>query len=119
MYPGSPCPKVINDVGCGIYETRPDDPCKAFACLWKADKNIPEHFKPSEINAIIARQEIDGIPFLSVAECGQELDQEFLSWFVTFGVGNGINIRWKAKDMFYAIGHPDFLRKIDMSSRSN
>jgi hypothetical protein len=31
--------------GCGIYEERPQE-CRTFRCLWLADPNFPEEFKP-------------------------------------------------------------------------
>jgi hypothetical protein len=31
--------------GCGIYEERPPE-CRTFGCLWLADPNFPEEFKP-------------------------------------------------------------------------
>ena len=114
MYPGKPCQFVDEGVGCKDYKGRPKNPCKTFACMWKLDPNIPEKFKPSEINAIITKYDVDGIPFLAAVRCGEELDQEFLSWFVTFGVGNGFNIRWEAKDQTYAMGHPEFLKRINL-----
>ena len=116
MHPGKPCQYVDQGNGCNIYKDRPKDPCKNFACLWKLDKNIPEHFKPSDINAILTKYEINGIPFLAAVQCGQELDQEFLSWFVSFGVGNGFNIRWDAKGRTYAMGHPEFLKQMDLQN---
>ncbi len=115
MYPGKPCHFVEQGKGCTIYKDRPKEPCKNFACMWKVDKNIPEHFKPSISGTILAKQEIDGIPYLAAVPAGKEINPELLSWLVTFGTANKINIRWDAGNRPFFIGFPDFSQKMAQS----
>lgn len=108
MYPGKPCQFVDIGVGCTIYKNRPKDPCKTFMCMWRADMRMPEHFKPSEINALVSQQEINGIPFLSAVETGSKMDSEFVSWFVSHVVANKINAEWHIEDKSFFIGDGNF-----------
>ncbi len=39
---GEPCPKLSAD-GCSIYDTRPEDPCRDFECLWLRGFADDEH----------------------------------------------------------------------------
>lgn len=53
MQPGQPC-KHCRAEGCGIYESRPQDPCVEFKCAWLQDGDkIPETLKPNECGAIL------------------------------------------------------------------
>jgi len=53
LEPGKPCVHALKQ-GCGIYETRPKNPCASFKCGWLQDQhNLPAHMKPSECGAIV------------------------------------------------------------------
>lgn len=108
MYPGKPCQYVEQGVGCTIYKNRPKEPCKNFACMWKAVEDVPLEFKPSEIGAIIHRMEIDGIAYLNVVECGQLLNPKLLSWFVTYCMSKRINAHWTADGKAFWMGTDEF-----------
>ena len=109
MYPGKPCKSVDLGVGCTIYKTRPEDPCKTFECIWRATDYVPEKFKPSETGQILAAQKLYGIDYLGMAYAGEEIDPEFLSWFVTFAVGRQLNVEWSVDGVLYALGSPAFM----------
>lgn len=110
MYPGKPCQFVEKGVGCSIYKDRPKDPCKDFRCMWRdTDSQImPDEFKPSEVGSMVVRQNIDGVDFLTLVECGVKPLPEVLSWFITFGVANGLNLEWKVDGKAYWMGNPHF-----------
>lgn len=108
MYPGKPCQFVESGVGCTIYDKRPKDPCKGFVCMWKAVDEVPEEFKPSEIGAILHRQEIGRISYLNITEAGNLLDPKLLSWFVTYCVERKINAHWTVDGKAFWMGESDF-----------
>lgn len=108
MYPGKPCQFVDIGVGCTIYKNRPKDPCKTFMCMWRADMRMPEHFKPSEINALVSQQSINNIPYLAAVETGHKMDSEFLSWFLSYVVSNQINAEWHVEEKSFFIGSREF-----------
>ena len=52
LKPGSPCPNITAQ-GCGIYETRPEKPCRTFTCAWlQRPDEFPEHLRPDQSGAI-------------------------------------------------------------------
>ncbi len=79
------------------------------SCFWQIEKNVPEKFKPSEIGAYICIENISGIGYLRAVEIDRSFDSEFLSWFVSFCVGQGINAFWKTKDVPFCLGSQDFV----------
>jgi hypothetical protein len=81
---------------------------KAF-CFWQIEKAVPEHFKPSLIGAYISLEDINGLGYLQPSEIEKPFDPEFLSWVLSFCVGNKINVFWKTKDIPFCLGSPEFI----------
>ena len=53
MFPGNPC-QFRTSNGCGIYASRPDDPCKEFICAWlQKDSPLPESMRPDQVGVIV------------------------------------------------------------------
>lgn len=122
MYPGKPCFFVEQGVGCKIYVDRPEDPCKTFQCMWRADDRVPIEFKPSDIGSLITTQQINGIEYLALVECGETMRPEVVSWFMLHAVSNKINAEWKVNGKSFWIGMPDFSaamenREVDIKIR--
>lgn len=109
MYPGKACQFVEPSVGCTIYKTRPEDPCKTFECIWRATDYVPEKFSPTNTGQMIVAQRLYGIDYLVMVYSGQEVDPEFLSWFTTFAVGRQLNVEWSVQGVLYALGSPAFM----------
>jgi len=83
------------------------------SCFWQIEKAVPEHFKPSLINAYISVENVNGIGYLSVSEMNEiSLDSEFLSWFLSFCVGHKINVFWKTKDIPFCLGSTEFIETL-------
>lgn len=108
VHAGKPCSKVIPGVGCSIYETRPEDPCKGFLCFWRASEVMPMEFKPSEVGVIVTNQEWDGVPYLMLVEAGNKVPPEVLSWYVSWAVSRQLNVEWQVGDVMYALGSTEF-----------
>ena len=50
---GKPC-RYSSKKGCGIYETRPQFPCREFVCGWVIPNSpLPDWMRPSECGAIV------------------------------------------------------------------
>jgi hypothetical protein len=113
MFPGKPCRFVEKNVGCSIYDDRPKDPCKNFMCFWRAEDTVPLEFKPSEIGSLITSQDVEGIEYYSLVECGVKLDSQMLSWFVTYCLSNQINALWTVDGEPYWMGDPRFNNAMD------
>ena len=71
LKPGSPCVNCTSE-GCGIYETRPEKPCRTFKCGWLTHaEDFPDHMRPDKCGAIIL------------------LDRDWYSWKVVRAVPTG------------------------------
>lgn len=119
MFPGKPCQFVAPGVGCTIYKDRPKDPCKTFECSWRATDYVPLEFSPAATGQIVVAQRLDGIDFLSMVFAGEEVQPNFLSWFVSFAVGRQLNVEWSINGQLYALGSPDFMEARVRRDRAN
>jgi hypothetical protein len=79
------------------------------SCFWQIEKAVPEHFKPSLIKAYVSLESLNGINYLQASEIEGNFDSEFLSWLLSFSVGNKINIFWKTKDIPFCLGSTEFI----------
>jgi len=109
FYPGKPCHFISIGQGCTVYEKRPIEPCVTYKCLWLSDENIPEWFKPNEINAILDTRKIENIDYINVLEAGETLRADVLSWVIMYALNNGLNLRWTIKNGSNYIGSSEFL----------
>jgi hypothetical protein len=85
------------------------------SCFWEMEPNVPEHFKPSLIKAYISLENINGIHYLQASEMDSPFDPEFLSWLLSFCVGNKINIFWKTGDIPFCLGSLEFIEILTRS----
>ena len=81
LKPGSAC-KHCSASGCGIYETRPEKPCRTFKCAWLTDdKTLPEDMRPDQSGAIVMfDRRWKGIKVILAVPTGEELTPETLKW---------------------------------------
>lgn len=107
FHPGKPC-FFLNGT-CGIYEARPESPCKGYRCVWLASNDLPLWMRPDQSKAIVTEREVNGIKFWDVVECGQTLSAEVLSWLVVWVLENDANLQYRIKGGPHKIGRPKFL----------
>ncbi len=112
MYPGKPCQNCDPGKGCTDYKNRPQDPCKTYMCMWRADDSVPIEFKPSEVNSLVTRSDINGMPYLVLLEAGEKMRAEVVSWFIVFVSSKGINAEWQIDGRSYYSGNTNFLSAI-------
>jgi len=117
MYPGKPCQNCDPGVGCTDYKNRPEDPCKNYMCMWRAEDVVPIEFKPSEVNSIITRSEINGMPYLVLVEAGEKMRAEVVAWFIVFVSSKGINAEWQIDGRSHYSGKPEFLKAIEATHK--
>jgi hypothetical protein len=117
MYPGKPCQNCDPGVGCTDYKNRPEDPCKNYMCMWRAEDVVPIEFKPSEVNSLITRSEINGMPYLVLVEAGEKMRAEVVAWFIVFVSSKGINAEWQIDGRSHYSGHPEFLKAIEAKNK--
>jgi hypothetical protein len=108
FYGGKPCHFIAIGKGCTVYAQRPKDPCVSFKCGWLSNADIPEWFKPDEINAIIKFDEVKGIPRITLIEAGGILESKVLSWFIQYALSKQLNFAWQINGGINWIGSPEF-----------
>lgn len=119
MYPGKPCQNCDPGKGCTDYKNRPKSPCKDYMCMWRAEDIVPIEFKPSEVNSIITREEINGIHFLTLLEAGEKMRAEVVAWFIVMTTSRGINAQWSIDGKSYFAGHPQFIEMMQQRGQAN
>lgn len=119
FYQGKPCHFVAIGKGCTIYKDRPKNPCESYKCLWLVDEQLPEWFKPNEINAILDIRHIDNIPFINVLEAGETLRSDVLSWLIANTINKGWNLRWEIGKGSHWIGSQEFLDAMEKTKSHN
>jgi len=83
LMPGKPCVHLAKQ-GCGIYATRPHDPCATYKCGWlKGQFNMPEHMRPSESGAIVNFDRVwNGRKVIRAVPTGEKIPAETLAWLM-------------------------------------
>ena len=89
-YPGCGCPDVIPGTGCGMYETRPNHPCRTFFCSWTEDNDMPDWMKPNSSKAIVMRQTLDwnGRKLDLAVPVGAAIPEKTLKWLTNYARTN-------------------------------
>jgi hypothetical protein len=85
----NPC-KYCTEQGCGIYETRPENPCRTFKCAWLQEGSpLPEHLQPNRSLAIIMLDRTWRDDKVIVAlPVGAKIPQKTLDWLMTYAQQN-------------------------------
>lgn len=106
---GRPCFYLQNN--CGIYETRPEEPCQTYKCVWLKEDTLPLWMRPDKSKVIVTEREVEGIGYWDASECGETLTSDVLSWLIMHTIDNQINFQWRVKNGACKIGQPDFLEQ--------
>lgn len=85
LFPGSGCGHICS-AGCGIYESRPERPCRSFKCAWLLEpEDFPESMRPDRCGAIpIKDRDWYDWQVLRAFPCGEEVPAETLNWLVEY-----------------------------------
>lgn len=108
FWPGRPCHYSCN--GCTIYETRPENPCKSYSCMWLDNSiDFPEWIKPDKVNAIFTWKTVNGIQYMDLIEAGEIMRSDVLGWAILHAITNNMNFQFQIKGGKTRIGSPEFL----------
>ena len=90
LKPGSPC-KHCTDAGCGIYETRPEHPCRTFLCGWLRDGSpMPEEMRPDLSGVIVMfKRQWMGREVISAMPTGEKIPEDSLEWLKKHAIETG------------------------------
>lgn len=113
FYAGRPC-HFMAEKGCGIYEARPDFPCRVFQCGWLTDYEMfPEWLKPN-VSKVLAQKHTTktDIEFYKIHECGQKIDAEVLNYLILHSLNNSVNISIQVAGGWSNYGTKDFVKEM-------
>lgn len=105
MYPGKPCYLVEIGVGCKDYENRPMFPCQNFSCLWLANDNIPNKYKPETCGVIVTSFIDKGSRVLTLVPAPENPSQEMIDWFKSYADDNGYGLIYYEGNNPYTYGN--------------
>ena len=91
LKPCSPCPHKTTQ-GCGIYDTRPEKPCRTFTCAWlQHPEEFPESLRPDLSGAIciVDRNWYDW-EVLRAVPVGEKVPEETFEWLLDHAKAKGI-----------------------------
>ena len=113
LKPGNPCVFVQIGKGCGVYDERPNDPCKIFRCQYLVDEAVPEEMKPSRSNIILTVEEVlPNVEYIIAHEAGGTLEGDNLKWVTSLYDNYSVNASWKVDGKMYFQGDATFTAKM-------
>lgn len=117
IYPNG-CKFVEANVGCTIYDSRPERPCKTYKCFWVNNDFVPENLKPSITNMIISRSTVLGFNELVLIPAGG-YSEELVDWFADYTTKNNINATWQKDGKQFFSGSEEYIAKRREEDRKN
>lgn len=113
FFPQNPCFFLEINNGCIIYDTRPDDPCKSFNCLWIKNEQTPVWMYPKTNKCIPIESNIAGIPYINLVPSDEDINDETINWWIEWCKTNNKNLFWIKNKQKNAIGSDEFLQAIN------
>jgi len=124
LSPGNAC-RHLTAAGCGIYETRPEHPCRAFRCAWlRKEIGLDTSMRPDRAGVIVFGIDFEGTRVLRAIPTGEKIPEESLRKvcdaartanrpliFSEFVIDNGSYVGQR-KGLFAS---PEFTRKVDIN----
>lgn len=85
MYPGRPC-RHCTKQGCAIYDSRPEDPCRDFACGWlQNDSPLPEEMRPDKSGVIVLLdRKWEGLNVINAIPVGKSIPEASQRWLMQY-----------------------------------
>lgn len=125
LRPGSRCVHCSAS-GCGIYDDRPEAPCRKFRCAWLADgETVPDEMRPDQCGAIIMLdRKWNGWNIIKAVPTGEAIPDETMEWLKAYARKNNIPLLFQynlVKDGRYygqkymGYGPPAFLKHVEAS----
>lgn len=120
VFPGKPCPHSTGK-GCGIYESRPENPCATFFCGWvRRESPLPNWMKPNNAKVIVFMKRLmwHGSPVIYALPVGRKIPDRSLNWLKQYSDKNSMPLVYaqqieeagdlKTDQLHIAYGSPEF-----------
>lgn len=104
----SPCP-ASTPRGCGIYETRPDHPCRSFKCGWLVEGSpFPEEYRPDKTGVVIVQLSWRSKRAWVLATAGKVPDEAMREYMRQYTIRSGEPHMIKDQHKLLCFGKPEF-----------
>ncbi len=112
MKPGTPC-HFRGDHCCGIYERRPQQPCRDFMCGWLLPGSpFPESFRPDRLGVMVIPMKWRGRDAYVLRSAGRDPDGELLAWMRALSVRTGRPFFYEQAGERFGFGPGEFQREM-------
>lgn len=112
IYPGKPCPYSTGH-SCAIYQRRPVNPCRNFACGWlQPGSPFPEEFRPDRLGVMILPSRWSGGVFYILVPAGRDPDGKLLDWMGDYARRMGHPFIYQTNGNWIAHGPEPFQTEI-------
>lgn len=115
---GAPCPHSSTR-GCGIYQHRPEQPCRSFVCGWLLPASpFPEQFKPDRLGVIVVPIQWREQRAWILVSAGKTPNDELLAWMREYSRATGEPHLIKRPGKLLCYGSVEFQQDmLDMEQR--
>ena len=115
MFPGRPC-HFRGEHRCTIYERRPQEPCRDFACGWlQPGSPFPDHWRPDRLGVMVIPMRWRGREAYVLRSAGRDPDAALIAWMQELSRRTGRPFFYEIGGERFGYGPPEFQR--EMSER--
>lgn len=108
----------LQDNKCNRYETRPDNPCKNYSCMWLNDESIPDFMRPDLSNVVLTKLNINGIEYIESREAARKsMTTSILSNVIMYAFHTNQNLVYHVNGQYFWLGAPDFMNEMNKKSK--
>jgi hypothetical protein len=112
MKPGVPC-HFRGEGCCAIYESRPEEPCRSFACGWLLPGSpFPEDFRPDRLGVMIIPIRWRSRAAYILRSAGRDPDERLLGWMQDFSARTGAPFFYERAGERYGFGPEAFRQEM-------
>ena len=102
---------------CSIYESRPEDPCKNYSCMWLNDESIPDFMRPDIAHVVLTQKSINDTYYVEAREAARKtMTAATLANVIMFAYQSKQNILYFVDGKRRWMGEPKFdqaMKRID------
>ena len=105
---------------CSIYDSRPEDPCKNYSCMWINNESIPDYMRPDLSHVVLTQSIIEGIYYIESKEAARKtMTAGTLANVIMFAYKTNQNIQYFVDGQVHWMGEPRFVKAMERRERSN
>ena len=112
MYPGRRC-HFVTAGGCGIYDERPQSPCRSFVCGWlQPGSALPEDWRPDRAGVIVVNTLWRGAPAMILVSAGNDPGDAMLEGLRAYASTRRMPFFYEQAGERFGYGPPEFQQEM-------